>query len=120
LFSSGDILTVMPFKFFWKILPDTGHNNYPAQIAVSVPTRYFKRSVDRNLIKRRSREAYRTNKQELYKYLSDNNLHLTFVILYLPKTLYTSRQIEDSIKKILGMFIDHLKRQDISKLYDQK
>ena len=108
--SSGDFLTAMPVRFFWIIHPDAGHP-YPAQVAISVPSRNFKRAVDRNLIKRRIREGYRTNKQELYKYLSENNLHLISVILYLPKTIYSFQQIENSIKEILGTVIDHLKNQ---------
>lgn len=34
----------------------------PSRILVSVPKRYFKRAVRRNLLKRRIREAYRTQK----------------------------------------------------------
>ena len=34
----------------------------PSRMLVSVPKRYFKRAVRRNLLKRRMREAYRTQK----------------------------------------------------------
>lgn len=37
----------------------------PNRILVSVPKRFFKRAVKRNLLKRRLREAYRTQKQLL-------------------------------------------------------
>ena len=43
------------------VMPDpVGH--LPARILVSVPKRYFKRAVKRNLLKRRIREAYRVQK----------------------------------------------------------
>jgi ribonuclease P protein component len=43
------------------VMPDPiGH--LPARILVSVPKRYFKRAVKRNLLKRRIREAYRLQK----------------------------------------------------------
>lgn len=37
----------------------------PNRILTSVPKRYFKRAVKRNLLKRRIREAYRLNKELL-------------------------------------------------------
>ena len=57
------------FRYCWlaqapdapDVMPDPiGH--LPARILVSVPKRYFKRAVKRNLLKRRIREAYRLQK----------------------------------------------------------
>ena len=48
-------------------------------MAVSVPKRLFKRAVDRNLLKRRIREAYRLNKSDLYHLLEQKELKLNLV-----------------------------------------
>jgi ribonuclease P protein component len=39
------------------------------KILVSVPKKNFKRAIDRNLIKRRIREAFRQNKSDFYSYI---------------------------------------------------
>ena len=46
------------------VLPEDGVNagDLPGRILVSVPKRFFKRAVKRNLLKRRIREAYRIQK----------------------------------------------------------
>ena len=51
-------------------------------MAVSVPKRLFKRAVDRNLLKRRIREAYRLNKSDLFNLLEQKELKLNLVIQY--------------------------------------
>lgn len=48
-------------KFCTVANADSGMN----RILVSVPKKYFKRAVKRNLLKRRMREAYRTQKDAL-------------------------------------------------------
>lgn len=48
-------------KYCWKASGTEGVN----RIMVSVPKKYFKRAVKRNLLKRRIREAYRTQKSLL-------------------------------------------------------
>lgn len=47
------------FRYCWVAQEDSAA---PARILVSVPKRFFKRAVKRNLLKRRIREAYRVQK----------------------------------------------------------
>lgn len=107
LFKTGETVTVSPLKLFWKL--DDTNQSVPARMAVTVPGKNFKRSVDRNLIKRRIREAYRLNKHNFVDFLSDKNLSLIFIFLYLPKTICSYQQISEAIIKILTIISDHLK-----------
>jgi ribonuclease P protein component len=63
LFDKGSSFYLFPFKVFFLTHPEPGSQVH--QILISVSKRNFKRAVDRNLIKRRIREAYRLQKQSL-------------------------------------------------------
>lgn len=63
LFDKGSSFYLFPFKVFFLPHPEPGAPLH--QVLISVSKRNFKRAVDRNLIKRRIREAYRLQKQSL-------------------------------------------------------
>jgi len=60
LFDKGSSFYLYPFRCRFLADNDAG----PHRILISVSRRNFRRASDRNLIKRRIREAYRRNKAE--------------------------------------------------------
>ena len=75
-------------------------------MAVSVPKRLFKRAVDRNLLKRRIREAYRNQKPEFYSTLMEIGINVQLVIHYRGQEIEDFQAIEQRLKlamKQLGM-----------------
>jgi ribonuclease P protein component len=95
-----------PFLIIWK--KTNPEEKYPAQVAVSVSKKLFKRAVDRNIIKRRTLEAYRLNKYELYDFLESKNIGLIFIIVYREKQITDYHSIEKGIISSFQYFIKTL------------
>jgi len=71
------------------------------KIAISVAKRNFKKAVDRNLLKRRIREAYRHNKHNLTDLAKKYNKAINAIIIYVPKEKLSYGEIERGIAKLL-------------------
>ena len=67
------------------------------QAGFGASTKNFGRAVDRNRIKRVTREAYRLQKESLYIHLIKSNKHLAVFFIYIGKELPV---YNDSYKKI--------------------
>ena len=108
LFQSGRYVASYPLRIIF-IKSDVGR--YPAEVAISVPKRLFKNAVDRNLLKRRIREAYRLNKPEFYSRLLKINGGLKLIIQYRHDKIVDYHTIENGLKKALEQVLRKLERK---------
>ncbi len=98
LFKKGSSFFIYPYKIIY--LQQEGAGEGLAQILISVPKKNFKKAVDRNLIRRRIKEAYRQNKQMILP-VSEKNLTLSIAFIYVAKDILPFDDIESKLKKTL-------------------
>jgi ribonuclease P protein component len=93
LFEKGSNKKFYPVVLYYqKYQPD----NYPYhKVLVSVSKKNFKKSVVRNKIKRRIREAYRQHKHLLYNKKPDLPFLLGYV--YISKNIQSYKSIEEQV-----------------------
>ncbi len=99
LFEKGSSFYLYPFKVYFRPNPESDGN----QVLISVSARNFKRAVDRNLIKRRMREAYRLHKHKL------PSNHLAFAFIYSVKEILSFQEIEQKMLTALDRLQKHVK-----------
>lgn len=84
LFKNGKSFTFFPVKVFF-VFDDMQDAVLKAGVGVS--SRYLKRAVDRNRVKRLLREAYRLKKLPLAACAEKKNKKLTLFFLFVDKTM---------------------------------
>ena len=106
LFENGKSLTEKPFRIIYNI--DNNNEDVFLKALIVVPKKRVRLASDRNVIKRRVKEAYRLQKSELEKYLKSNNHQLNLAIIYQKHEILDYKLIEEKIKLILDRLKEEL------------
>jgi len=99
LFAQGKSIKKPPIKVIYLTCDSQNPPQFP-KVLISVSKKNFKRAVDRNLLKRRIREAYRLNKN----LLRHTNVE-SIGIIYVSNQLETFKLIEDKLILALNRLI---------------
>lgn len=86
-----------PLRAVWRSNPGR-RSDAPIQFMISVPKRKLRHAVDRVLMRRRTREAYRLMHQD---YPLPEGLRLDIAIVYVATTLEPYEKVARSMRKIL-------------------
>lgn len=105
LYANGSSVTAFPLRAVFlssKAEPDAP----TAAILISVAKRRFRHAVDRNLMKRRIREAYRQNKQPFIEELQKSDKQMAVAILYIDNRHSSTQFLQRKMQKLLSSIIE--------------
>jgi ribonuclease P protein component len=98
LFKNGSSFLLYPYRVSYLFVSDQAET--PVKVVINVSKKRYKRAVDRNLLKRRTREVYRLQKQEeLYSPLNKPDQLLLLSLQFVGKQIYEFSFLE---KKMLA------------------
>lgn len=102
LFEEGTSIKNFPYRLVYIVTEKSSN-----QSSFSVPKRNFKKAVDRNRIKRLIKEAYRLEKENVFKGL---NFHYAIMITYLGKKEPIFFEAQKKIRELLKLFVETQKK----------
>ena len=110
LYAEGHRLMVFPYSVQWMLLPisesahecSEGRGKTNCQVLIVAPKRKFKHAVDRNRVRRLTRECYRLRKHDLYAFLEEHGLSIVFSMVYIHNEIMSYEQLEHKMEKLLS------------------
>ena len=125
LFRTGKSFYEFPFRVTWRTLSEEElrknfRNNVPEnigrlQMLVTIPKKKRRRAVDRVLMRRRIREAYRLNRLELRKLAEslDSVATLSLALVYIHDRNLPYAGIEEKLKGVIGKITERLNQKNV-------
>ena len=107
LFAEGKSFSINPFRVYY-VLNGEGSKVNELQVGIGVGAKNFKKAVDRNRIKRLTREAWRLQKNELKEKLKANNKQLNVFFIYTGKELPDFKIVKDKVAVALKKLADKI------------
>lgn len=117
LYADGHRLMAFPFSVQWLVTsaadgqqPASGPQPSPCQIMIVAPKRRFRHAVDRNHVRRLTRECWRLRKSAFYTFLQEHDLCLVLSLVYVHNEIMPYDLLGHKMDKLIAQL-----QQDILK-----
>jgi len=108
LFSKGRSLTVYPLKIVY-LKNEDARNDESILFSCTVPKKTFKKAVTRNLLKRRIREAYRLEKNQIIdEFELVENEQYAIMLIFIGQEVVDYAPIQKAMRKGLHKFFSRI------------
>lgn len=106
LFANGKSISEKPFRAIWNF--EKNNDQVFVKSLIVVSKKRLKLAVDRNVVKRRIKEAYRLQKKKLECFLESTNQQLNLAIIYQEEEILDYKTLEEKINLLLSRLIKEL------------
>ena len=110
LFEKGKSRSLAPLRLLY-VINENSDASLP-KAGFSISKKNFKRAVDRNLLKRRMREAYRLNKDILFNNYEKLPPGLEIMFIYTSQEIQSYRNIESSMIILLKLIQKNINKEE--------
>ena len=103
LYTEGHRLMAFPYSVQWLAVEG------PCQVMIVAPKRKFKHAVDRNHVRRLTRECFRQRKDTLYNFLQEHGISIIFPMVYIHNEIMTYEHLGHKMDKLLTLLENDIK-----------
>ena len=111
LFASGHGLTVYPYRVQWQLCPaEVLPEGVRMQVLITTSKRRFHHAVDRNRVKRLTRECYRKEKRRLAEWLDSHGLSVVLSLNYIHTEIMDYARLSHKMEKVTDTLIHEIEK----------
>lgn len=102
LYTDGHRLMAFPYSVQWMVVDGDMAAQQTCQVMIVAPKRKFHHAVDRNRVRRLTRECWRARKEQLYGFLDGQGMSIVLSLVYIHNEIMTFDQLGHKMDKLIA------------------